>query len=101
MTTVQKWGNSLAVRIPATLADQMHLEAGVPVEVSEDAADTVLSVYDFFADPEENDEALDYAIQDVSNPALFDAVVFDPATGDITLSYAADAAGTSDITLRA
>lgn len=34
MTTVQKWGNSLAVRIPAALAELVDLTAGVPVEVS-------------------------------------------------------------------
>ena len=30
---VQKWGNSLAVRIPRTLADQVGLGNGTPVEV--------------------------------------------------------------------
>ena len=32
--TVQKWGNSLAVRIPAPVARSAHLRAGQPVEVS-------------------------------------------------------------------
>jgi antitoxin MazE len=32
--TVQKWGNSLAVRIPASVARSAHLRAGQPVEVS-------------------------------------------------------------------
>jgi antitoxin MazE len=39
MATIQKWGNSLAVRIPAALADQLDFEAGTPVEIeAEDGA---------------------------------------------------------------
>ena len=33
MATIQKWGNSLAVRVPAALADQLEVEAGTPVEI--------------------------------------------------------------------
>jgi antitoxin MazE len=32
--TVQRWGNSLAVRIPAAIARSAKLTAGQPVEVS-------------------------------------------------------------------
>jgi len=32
--TVQQWGNSLAVRIPASLARSAHFVVGQPVEVS-------------------------------------------------------------------
>lgn len=36
--TVQKWGNSLAVRIPATIARSVHFQLGtiVVIEVQED-----------------------------------------------------------------
>jgi antitoxin MazE len=34
--TVQQWGNSLAVRIPATIARSAHFSLGQPVEVSVD-----------------------------------------------------------------
>ncbi|PFH10109.1 antitoxin MazE [Collimonas sp. PA-H2] len=34
--TVQQWGNSLAVRIPAALARKVHFVAGQPVEMSTD-----------------------------------------------------------------
>ena len=33
VTKVQKWGNSLAVRIPKALAEEAGLEAGKPVDV--------------------------------------------------------------------
>ena len=32
-TRVQKWGNSLAVRIPRAFARQTHLEANAPVDL--------------------------------------------------------------------
>jgi antitoxin MazE len=32
--TIQKWGNNLAVRIPAAVARSAHLTVGQPVEVS-------------------------------------------------------------------
>lgn len=32
MTTVQKWGNSLGVRIPKSVAEQVQLREGTPVE---------------------------------------------------------------------
>jgi len=34
MATIQKWGNSLAIRIPATLAGQLNVTAGTPVEMT-------------------------------------------------------------------
>ncbi len=32
--TIQRWGNSLAVRIPATVARSAHFSVGQPVEMS-------------------------------------------------------------------
>lgn len=34
MATVQKWGNSLAIRIPQALAVQIEMAEGSPVELS-------------------------------------------------------------------
>ncbi len=34
--TIQQWGNSLAVRIPAAVARSAHFEAGLEVEVTTD-----------------------------------------------------------------
>ena len=33
-TKVQRWGNSLAVRIPASFARDIHLTKGMPVDLS-------------------------------------------------------------------
>ena len=33
LLTIQKWGNSLAVRIPAKIAKSVHFHVGTPVEM--------------------------------------------------------------------
>ena len=33
MSSIQKWGNSLAVRIPMTTAKQVRVTVGTPVEI--------------------------------------------------------------------
>ena len=33
-SAIQKWGNSLALRIPRGYAKDMHIAAGAPVEIS-------------------------------------------------------------------
>ena len=39
---VQKWGNSLGLRIPATIANELHIKKGTPVELR--VEDGVLTV---------------------------------------------------------
>lgn len=33
MSTVSKWGNSLAIRIPKNIADKMNLKAGMAISI--------------------------------------------------------------------
>lgn len=33
-TTIQKWGNSLAVRIPSAVAEQVSIKQGTEIEIS-------------------------------------------------------------------
>ncbi len=40
--TVQKWGNSLAVRIPAAIARSAHFHLGTPVEVAVESGNVVV-----------------------------------------------------------
>lgn len=40
---VQKWGNSLAVRIPKAIAAQVHLEEGTPLTLSVEEGKLVLA----------------------------------------------------------
>lgn len=39
---VQKWGNSLAVRLPASLAKTAHLNYGTPIELSVQSGNIVI-----------------------------------------------------------
>lgn len=41
-TTVQKWGNSLGIRIPRSVAEQVNLATGTPVEF--ETTDGVLTI---------------------------------------------------------
>jgi antitoxin MazE len=43
MAAVQKWGNSLGLRIPAAIAGEMHIKGGTPVtlRLEEDGVLTV------------------------------------------------------------
>ena len=36
-TSIQKWGNSLASRIPASIANELHLKQGTPVNIRVDS----------------------------------------------------------------
>lgn len=40
--SVQKWGNSLAVRIPATIARSVHFHIGTQVELSVDKENVIV-----------------------------------------------------------
>ncbi len=70
------------------------------VTVNEDAPTSQIDLYDVFDDAESADADLTYAIFSVSNPALFDPAptITKP---NLTLDYAADANGKSDVKVRA
>jgi antitoxin MazE len=42
MSTIQKWGNSLAIRIPRTLAGQLAVEEGAAVELQVRSGELVI-----------------------------------------------------------
>ena len=71
------------------------------VTVTEGAANTVINLFDAFADAETQDDGLSYGITDNTTQALFDAVSINSATGELTLDYAATGIGSSDITVSA
>ncbi len=78
--------------------------SGIPnVSVQEDASDTVIPLWPCFADAEDSEEAMTYTVQNVTNGSLFEGGTpsIDPATGELTLNYAPDAFGSSEITIRA
>ncbi|WP_197532596.1 LamG-like jellyroll fold domain-containing protein [Symmachiella macrocystis] len=70
------------------------------VHVTEDAVDSVVNLYDAFSDVEDADSNLTFSIQGNSDASLFDSVTLDDS-GNLTLNYAANAFGSSEITIRA
>jgi antitoxin MazE len=41
-TVVQKWGNSLGIRIPAVFTRELNLKSGSPVEILDDGGKLVI-----------------------------------------------------------
>ncbi|HUQ31150.1 MAG TPA: tandem-95 repeat protein, partial [Pyrinomonadaceae bacterium] len=74
---------------------------GIPaVNVNEDAADTLINLPARFGDVEDGAAALGYSVQGNTNPGLFTSVTIG-AGNVLTLDYAPNTSGTSDITIRA
>ncbi len=71
------------------------------VQVVEGAASSMIDLFAAFDDTEDADAALTYTIEQNTNPGLFAATPINPVTGVLTLDYAADAAGTATLTVRA
>lgn len=67
----------------------------------EDAANALVSLFAGFDDPDDSDSDLTFSITQNTNPALFDGLVIDPATGNLSISYADDANGTATLTVQA
>lgn len=68
---------------------------------NEDGAPLVVNYWNAFADPETADNGLTYVITSNSNPALFSSITFNAATGEATYSLAANAHGSTAVTVRA
>ncbi|MCA9234303.1 MAG: hypothetical protein KDA44_02475 [Planctomycetales bacterium] len=64
------------------------------------AANVNVSLYAAFSDVEDSDANLQFTVSN-SNSALFDAVSFDPNTGNLTLSAAEGASGRAEFTVTA
>ncbi len=71
------------------------------ITVDEDAGSTVIDLFASFDDIEDADEDLTFSISEITNPELFSSVVIDAVAGTLTLHYAPNAHGTSQITVRA
>ena len=71
------------------------------VTVDQGADQTIIDLHASFDDVEDADDLLTFEVVDVSNQALFDAITIDHQAGTLTLDYAEDALGQSQIVLRA
>lgn len=71
------------------------------VTALEDAANGLVSLFAAFDDPDDSDSDLTFSIIQNTNPALFDGLSTDPATGNLSINYADDANGTATLTVEA
>ena len=73
-TSVQKWGNSLAVRIPQAFAQEMGLDRNSPVELSVQEGRLVIQLtYEY---------ELDDLLEDVTPANLHSEIDTGPAQGN-------------------
>ncbi|MDF1501145.1 MAG: AbrB/MazE/SpoVT family DNA-binding domain-containing protein, partial [Anaerolineales bacterium] len=75
-TKVQKWGNSLAVRIPKPFADEIGLEADTAVEVSLEEGKLVVGR------PEDYAVSLEELLEGVTPNNIHREIESGPAVGD-------------------
>ncbi|MBD2194373.1 MULTISPECIES: DUF4347 domain-containing protein [Calothrix] len=72
------------------------------VSVVQNAQNTVIKLFDVFADAQDADTALTYSIVSNTNPNLFEAAPsINSSTGELTLNYSPTATGGAQITVRA
>lgn len=71
------------------------------ITVDQDSDNTVISLFDAFADREDTDDELIYSIVTNSNSALFASTEIDPTTGELTLDYADGQNGEAEVTVQA
>ncbi len=72
------------------------------IQVLEDAAAPLITLFDHFEDVEDADNQLTYTIISNSNPSLFGAIPpISSTNGNLTLPLAPDEHGTADLTVRA
>jgi antitoxin MazE len=75
LSKVQKWGNSLAVRIPKPFADEMHLAEGSSIQMMNKEGELVITLQ---KEPEWTFEAL---LSGVTVENLHDEWEIGPAVG--------------------
>lgn len=74
-TKIQKWGNSLGLRIPKAFAKEAGVEAGSAVDISLEGGNLVIK-------PKVRRYKLSDLLEDVTSENLHEAVDFGPPTGN-------------------
>jgi hypothetical protein len=93
--------NEAPVSITVTPVNDAPTTSGIAdITLDEDPGVSFLDLKAVFADAEDADLTLIYTITGNTNSTLFDTTSID-GSGILTLDYAADENGTSDITIRA
>jgi subtilisin-like proprotein convertase family protein len=87
---------------PFKLANDPPASRGIDdVFVVEDEPETVINLFDVFADATLSPAELSYDLLSNNNPDLFESTAIDPVTGTLTLRYASDMNGQATLVVRA
>ncbi len=93
---------NVTVQVTVNLVNDEPTTSGIAnVVVAEDAVDSVIDLFAAFADVEDLDSNLIYTLTVNTNPSLFNSTDIDGGAGTLTLNYADNQNGTSNITVRA
>ncbi len=93
---------SATITVNLTPVNDPPKTTGIPDQVvNEGGAPRVINLWQYFSDDEDPDSALTFAIQNNSNPGLVTSADINNTSGTLTLTFAANGAGTANITVRA
>jgi VCBS repeat-containing protein len=94
--------NTATVNITVTPVNNVPITSGIAsFTVNEDEANTGIDLNTAFADSDNLDSELTYSIVGNTNIGLFSVAGIDNTTGQLTLDYAADMNGATQISIRA
>ena len=95
-------GDALPSGDPEGMSNDAPTTSGFEdIMVARNATDQVLSLWDAFDDADDDDDDLTYSVVGNTNTSLFDSVTINDVTGQLTLDFAANTSGYSQITVRA
>ena len=93
---------SLTSRLITAIFNQPPTTTGLAdVFAFDNAVPGTVPLFPAFQDAEDASSQLTYSIAGNTNPALFQSVAIEPATGNLLLQYAAGATGVSQLTIQA
>jgi antitoxin MazE len=75
---IKKWGNSLAIRIPQSLANQIDLRPDLPVNLTVNGTELTISPV------RKNPETLEQLLERITEDNRHEEVDFGPAVGEET-----------------
>ena len=101
-TDTDNGSTSTTFTVTVNAVNDKPTTSGIPdVDVNEDAPNTVINLWDHFADPDNADSDLVFSKVPPDIPGLFSNIIINNAAGTLTLDYSPNAHGIASITIRA
>ncbi|NRA00098.1 MAG: LamG domain-containing protein, partial [Myxococcales bacterium] len=97
---IDSYTDDIAITVNS-VNDQPTTSGIADIAVNESSPDTVVDLLAAFSDVEDLGSDLTFTIESNTNSTLFSGATIDAASDELTLAYAADTPGVSDLTIRA